>query len=329
MNPTFNKDLEVLSRDLSSIHIAVLGDIMIDRYITGSAFRISPEAPVPVVLQKQLFDKPGGASNVAANLKSMGCKVSLIGLTGQDENAFLIKKLLEHSGCDSTILIEDPSRPTTVKTRVMADGHQITRIDVESEEPLSSIYQNEALRCLESLFAQNKPEVLILQDYNKGFLHSGWISKILDLARIFDVRIAVDPKKKNFFEYNCVDLFKPNLKEALQQYPGNFKGLDQLPELSEYLMDRLQCKTLMITLASEGIWVQTGETGKIYPTKARKITDVSGAGDTVISLAAICKACTLSDEFMAISCNEAGGQVCEKIGVALVDKALLLQHLKS
>ncbi|MBK9109035.1 MAG: hypothetical protein IPM92_11895 [Saprospiraceae bacterium] len=225
------KEIEILKQDLSSLHIAVIGDVMIDRYINGTAHRISPEAPVPIILQKQIFDKPGGASNVAANLKSMGCKVSLIGLAGKDENAAILEKLLQNSACDWIYLLTDPGRPTTLKTRVMAEGHQITRIDVESEEPVSSSIQGQALLKLEELFTADKPEVLILQDYNKGLLHQEWIGKILHLAKKYGVKTAVDPKKKNFFEFHLVDLFKPNLKEAVQQYPYPFKGLNQLPEL--------------------------------------------------------------------------------------------------
>lgn len=329
MAPSLKKEIESLKQDLSSLHIAVVGDVMIDRYIRGTAHRISPEAPVPVVLQKEVYNKPGGASNVAANLKSMGCRVSLMGLAGSDENANILEKLLQDSACDWVFMIIDPDRPTTVKTRIIADGYQITRIDVESEDPLPVRLQKIALSKLEELFTNDKPEVLILQDYNKGFFHKEWIGQILHLAKKYGIKTAVDPKKKNFFEFRLVDLFKPNLKEALQQYPLPFKGLDQLQDLSNYLRSKLSCKSLMITLASAGIWIQTGDQGKIYPAKTRKISDVSGAGDTVISLAAICMAQSLSEEFMGRSCNEAGGQVCEKSGVFPVDKALLLQQLES
>ena len=306
----------------------VLGDVMIDRYIVGTAHRISPEAPVPVVRWRETVDKPGGASNVAANLKSMGCKTSLLGLTGDDQEASQLEEILKFKSCDLIELVRDPSRPTSVKTRVMSDAYQITRIDKESEEKIGSDTQRRFLEKMEGIFKEDRPQVLILQDYNKGLLHHGWISHIVKLAKSYDVQIAVDPKKHHFFDYQMVDLFKPNLREALHYYPEEYRQTSDLLNLSSYLKSKLHCDRLMITLAAEGIWMSGIEQNRIFPTGKRKVVDVSGAGDTVISLAAICMAQALSEEFMAVCCNEAGGQVCEHPGVVPVDKNMLLKQLE-
>jgi len=324
------EELEVLSEDLGKLHIAVLGDVMVDHYITGQATRISPEAPVPVIQCSRTYDMPGGASNVAANLKAMGCRVSLFGLTGNDSMAATLGELLQHAHCDFLFLVADTGRPTTVKTRVLADGYQVTRIDWESIEKVGRSIQNKVLHQLEALFRNDRPEVLILQDYDKGFLHAAWIGRILRLCQQYGIRVAVDPKERSFFSYRGVDLFKPNLREASLQYPGKYRGPADLANLDAYLRRRIGCDALMITLAAGGIWLGDRNTpGKVFKTAARKVADVSGAGDTVISLAAICMARTLSLEFMAICCNEAGGQVCEKAGVLAVDRSLLLEKLES
>ncbi len=325
---SLKEDLQQLKGSLNSVHIMVLGDVMIDRYIVGTAHRISPEAPVPVVRWRETLDKPGGASNVAANLKAMGCKTSLLGLTGEDEEAKVLEALLMATACDRMELIRDSSRPTSVKTRIMSDTYQIARIDKESESKISQDIQQSFLRKMEQIFREDRPQVIILQDYNKGLLHQGWISQVIKLAKSYGVQIAVDPKKHHFFEYQLVDLFKPNLREALHFYPEEYKQNVDLLDLSNYLKSKLHCSRLMITLAAEGIWISGEEQNRIFPTAKRKVIDVSGAGDTVISLAAICMAQALSEEFMALCCNEAGGQVCEQAGVVPVDKNMLLKQLE-
>jgi rfaE bifunctional protein kinase chain/domain len=325
---TFEEELNILKGDLSHIHIMVLGDVMIDRYTMGTTSRISPEAPVPVILWKKTEDRLGGASNVAANLKSMGCRVSLMGLCGNDPDADILEKLLYEIGCDEVILLRDSNRPTTVKTRIVAELHQIARIDHESDDEIPESIIEKGLEILKNSFAKNKIDVLILQDYNKGLLHSGWIDKILQTTREHGVKVAVDPKRNHFFEYKNVDLFKPNLKEALQIMDMPFKNLSDLPLISKSLKEKIQCHKLMITLASDGIWIESEGTGRQFLTRPRRVADVSGAGDTVIALAAICMACALSDVFMANCCNAGGGQVCEKFGILPVKKAELIDELQ-
>ncbi|MFZ1254730.1 MAG: bifunctional ADP-heptose synthase [Saprospiraceae bacterium] len=322
------EELQILKQDLRDLHILVIGDIMLDRYILGSATRISPEAPVPVVLWKETEDKLGGASNVVSNLKSMGCTASLMGICGNDPEGKTLENLLKEIACDHLYLIVDPDRPTTLKTRIIADQHQIVRVDHESEQEISKAIQDECLQTLKQIFTLKKVDVLILQDYNKGFLHAGWIPKIIELARLNGVKIAVDPKKNNFFEFKGVQLFKPNLKEAIQATEWSPKHPTDLEHLSKLLKSKLLCDRVMITLAAEGIWIDSKAGKKKYPTNPRKVADVSGAGDTVISLAAICLAYSLSDEFMAYCCNTGGGQVCERSGVVPVVKSALIKELE-
>lgn len=324
----FNKQLDILGGDLSGLHIMVLGDVMIDRYMIGQVNRISPEAPVPVLDWKKTIDKPGGASNVVANLKAMGCRVTLLGLTGQDPEADLMQDLLEQTACDHIYLVRDSARPTSLKTRIMTEGHQITRVDKESTKKINQELQSQFLKILRDQFESDPPKVLILQDYNKGLLHKEWIAAILDLCTLYKIKSAVDPKRYNFFEFRKVSLFKPNLKEAREACNESSDGLEMLEFISNSISDQLNCENLMITLAAEGIWIADLTGGRIFPTTPRKVADVSGAGDTVISLAAICLACSLTSEFMAYCCNEGGGQVCEKIGVVPVDKTLLIRKLE-
>lgn len=322
------REIELLKQNLSELHIMVIGDLMLDRYMLGTAYRISPEAPVPVVNLKKTEDKLGGATNVVANLKSMGCTTSIMGICGTDAEGKTIRNLLESIDCDHLYILDDPDRPTTLKTRVIADQNHIVRVDRESDTEISKAIQDDCLQQLKEIFTKSKVDVLILQDYNKGFLHSGWISKIIELARLNGIKIAVDPKKNNFFEYKGVQLFKPNLKEAIQATEWSPKHPTDLEHLSKFLKNKLLCDRIMITLASEGIWIDSKSAHVRYPTRSRKISDVSGAGDTVISLAAICLAYSLSDEFMAFCCNTGGGLVCERPGVVPISKESLIAELE-
>ncbi len=325
----FQEELDILKQDLSHIHILVIGDVMIDRYVVGTASRISPEAPVPVILWKRTEDKLGGASNVVANLKSMGVKVSLVGLTGKDSDAILLKSLLTKIGCDQIELVMDSSRPTTIKKRIVVELHQIARIDYEDITEIQEEIQIECLQRIERILIESNVDVIILQDYNKGFLHKAWIGKILELASRYKVKTAVDPKKSHFFDFKGVDLFKPNLKEALQMIDSENKELNQVGDLATYIKNKIACNKIMITLASEGLWMTTDQVHQRFETRPRKVADVSGAGDTVISLAAICMACSLSDVFIASCCNAGGGQVCEKFGVVPVIKDELIRELEA
>ncbi len=324
----FESEIAQLKKDHSDLHIMVIGDIMIDRYIRGTATRISPEAPVPVVHWKETEDKLGGASNVVANLRAMGCKTSLMGICGEDSDGIILDRLLQNINCEQVYLFKDHKRPTTVKTRIVADQHQIVRVDQESEMEIGKDLQETCLQTLYSIFKNQDVKVLILQDYNKGFLHKEWISKIIELARLHGIKIVVDPKKNHFFEYKGVFLFKPNLKEALHATEWVSKHPEDLPHLSKYLKTKLLCDKIMITLAADGIWIEGKNKGIHYKTKPRKVADVSGAGDTVISLAAICVAYSFSDEFMAVCCNSGGGQVCERSGVVPVRKDELIKELE-
>lgn len=324
----FEIEIGQMQKDHKDLHILVLGDIMIDRYMRGQATRISPEAPVPVVLWKETENKLGGASNVVANLKSMGCKTSLMGLCGEDADGIILEGLLKKIGCDQLYIVKDPKRPTTVKTRIVADQHQIVRVDQETEAEIGKDIQEHCLQSLYSILKNQDVKVLILQDYNKGFLNKDWIPRIIEMARLQGVKVVVDPKKNHFFDYKGVHLFKPNLREAVQATEWVSKHHDDLPHLSKFLKNKLLCDKVMITLAADGIWIEGKNKGQIYKTRPRKVADVSGAGDTVISLAAICAAYSLSDEFMAFCCNIGGGQVCERSGVIPVRKDELLKELE-
>ncbi len=327
MSKDLRTEIRQFTERLAGLHIAVLGDLILDRYVKGKVSRISPEAPVPIVQQKSLALHLGGAANVMANLVAMGAGCSLIGIVGKDESGVAIANLIGQSALRSAIILEDATKPTTVKTRIIAGGHHLLRIDEESEQDISSDVQQQLIEKLGRFFKEDPPDILIIEDYNKGLLTPHVIAEVLGLCDRLDIPVAVDPKRKNFFLYQQVDLFKPNLKEAQEALGIAHMDNVDIQTIGDKLFQHISCRTLMVTMAAEGIYLKDAVHWEIFPTKVRNVADVSGAGDTVISLAAICRALSLSHRAMALICNTAGGIVCEMPGVVPVDKVRLLNEL--
>jgi len=309
--------------------VLIVGDVMIDRYLRGSVSRISPEAPVPVVLHKQTEDRLGGAANVALNVQALGSRPILCSVVGEDADGLqLIEKILPESGMDVQGLIRSKERRTTVKTRVLGNHQQMLRIDSEDTHDLSTNEADQLFSKVKELLNKYPVKVIILQDYNKGVLTESVIHAILKEAKQRGIFTAVDPKKANFFAYKGVNLFKPNLKEVRESAPFSITTEeDSLQQASDFIRKKLNNQYTMLTLSEKGLFLDGGLGGKRYSTTPRNIADVSGAGDTVISIAAMGLAAGLDPETVALLSNLAGGQVCELPGVVPVNRILLEKEL--
>ncbi|MBL7828776.1 MAG: carbohydrate kinase [Saprospiraceae bacterium] len=320
--------VEILEK-IENQHVIIVGDVMIDRYLTGVVNRISPEAPVPVVLHKSTHDRLGGAANVALNVQSLGGVPLLCGTVGADaDGASFLESLMPKHQLDGSGLLTSKHRKTTVKTRVLGNNQQMLRIDSEDTHDLNEQEAVEMLHRVESLLKKHPVKTMILQDYNKGVLTAHTIQNLIELARKYQVFTAVDPKKHNFFAYEGVDLFKPNLKEIRESAPFEVPAnLESLEKAAIFLQEKLKNKYTMLTLSEKGLFLKGDSAGRLYPTQPRNVADVSGAGDTVISIASMALSAGLDLDTTAQLSNLAGGQVCESPGVVPVDKQLLLMEL--
>ena len=308
--------------------VMVVGDVMLDRYVTGKANRISPEAPVPILEFEREENRLCGAANVALNLLALGASPILCGLVGFDLEGDIFQELMDAEGLDCKGIVASPDRCTTVKTRIVAGKQQLLRLDKENTFELNS---NETLRFLENtlvLFATEAITCLILQDYNKGVLTEKVINKMIHEARKRRIPICVDPKSRNFWSYQGVDLFKPNLKEVSDALLTRVRPMKQDLQLAAAaIRAKNKCKTTLITLSEHGVFLDDGQLSEIFPTKPRNVADVCGAGDTVISVASLALVAGLSSQEIALLANLAGGQVVEKNGVVTIDKEQLRREL--
>jgi rfaE bifunctional protein kinase chain/domain len=310
----------------NELNVLIVGDVMIDRYLSGHVDRISPEAPVPIVLQESRENRLGGAANVGLNVSAMGAEVYLCSVVGEDENAKIFFDLLSMRNLPSAGIIKSTDRRTTVKTRVMAGAQQLLRVDQEDSFDLKSKEENDLLERIGAITEKEKIDVIIFQDYNKGVLTTRIIESVIQMAQHHNIPTAVDPKYKNFWAYKGVTMFKPNLREIRNQCDfGIETTLESLDNASFYIKKQLDNQISLITLSEKGLYISNGKKSQIIPTKVRDLADVCGAGDSVISLAALGLALNLDMEMIADLSNQAGGQVCEKNGVVPVDKDQLLE----
>lgn len=318
---TFTTDFFAAFNDLN---IMIVGDVMIDRYLTGAVTRISPEAPVPVVHLTESQDRLGGAANVALNIKALGATPYLCSVIGADENGQVFDRILpDHQLTDRGIL-RSQERQTTVKTRVISSHQHLLRVDREDTHDLSSTDEQAYLERIREILDSKEIHLILFQDYNKGVLTYRIIREIILESIKRDIPTVVDPKFKNFWAYKHVSLFKPNLREIQQQLPFEIKAeMGDLRKASDYIKTQLGNQHTFITLSEQGLFFDSSGKTAIIPTQARQIADVCGAGDTVISIVALGLAASLEMPLIANLSNLAGGQVCEKVGVVPVDKAQL------
>ena len=314
-------NVNALFESFKNKKVLVVGDVMLDRYMIGNVSRISPEAPVPIIELNKEEDRLGGAANVALNIVALGAKVVLGSLIGDDNYGKTIKSLCSQSGIDESAIVVSSSRPTTVKTRVIGNKQQLLRIDSEKNDYLSIEEENQFINHLESIIS-SEFAAIIFEDYNKGLLTENIIRSLIYISKKHDILTTVDPKKHNFFSYQNVTLFKPNLKELREglntqiNFPEDKTSFEKAIEM---LHQRLANQFTFITLSEYGVAISDHNLTNYFPAHIRNISDVSGAGDTVIAVATLCLASGCSMNEIAQISNLAGGLVCEKPGVVSID----------
>ncbi len=307
--------------NFSNLNVLVIGDVMVDFYLFGEVNRISPEAPVPVVEIQKKESRPGGAANVAMNLLELGAKPVLLTMVGKDLTGNMLVKMLRDYGVRTNHVLQHKSRLTALKTRVFDEDKQVVRFDEEEIEDVETAQENLLIKEFKKIIANEKIDAIILQDYNKGVLTKYFIKQILLLATKNNIPVCVDPKERNFLEYQAIDLFKPNLREFSEAigYRINPKSLDSLRSGAEELRRKNRFKNLMVTLGANGIFCFTRDGQSfIVPAKSIKAADVSGAGDTVISIATLAFIQKMGLKEIAQLANKGAAAVCKKIGVAPV-----------
>ncbi len=323
-------DLEKLFSDFTQLKVAVVGDVMLDTYWWGKVDRISPEAPVPVVAVSKKEQRIGGAGNVALNAHSLGAHVSMISVLGKDEDGEQVTKLLQQNNINTKYLVHSEHRITTNKIRIISRNQHMMRLDAELTGDMMKEDEDKLLYAFENFVAAENPDVVILEDYNKGVLTENVINKIIALCKKHNILSAVDPKRKNFFAYNGIDIFKPNLKEVKDglNILREASDLNFLKDMHLLLQDKLKHQVSLITLSEKGVFYQHDNNAAIIPTHIRSIADVSGAGDTVIAVASLVFAATRDAKLMADIANIAGGLVCEEVGTVAIDKEKLLRECR-
>ena len=316
----------------------VVGDVMIDSYTKGVVERMSPEAPVPILNAKEHFKRLGGAANVALNLKSLGAHPILCSIIGDDDAGKNLIKLMQEQDLDVSGLVSSNRRKTTVKHRILDGNKQLVRIDEEDTFELNEMEYVILSQVFKQTLERNHVDVIVLQDYNKGVLTENLINRIIAAANEKGIPVVVDPKKKNFFAYHDVTLFKPNVKELREGLGVKAETPEELKQAMLVLQQKLHCQQLMVTLSEQGLMMLSTDSNEEaqdqpcqrfhhIPAIPRNIVDVSGAGDTVLSVAALSVARKLDPIIIATLSNIAGGLVCEEAGVVPINTKKLMEEV--
>lgn len=313
------------------MRVLVIGDSMADVYLWGNAERISPEAPIPVVSVTKRETRLGGAANVSLNLHSLGATPVLFTVTGDDYMGRKFITMIEQQSLPSVGIFVDPGRITTVKSRIISKGQHIARVDEETDEPVHPNIEQKLIDGITRELESNRIDVIIFVDYDKGVITPSLFNAVRELAAVKNIPVAADPKKRNFSCYHDIDLFKPNFREFREGTGASFvKGdMESLRRAANALKEKQNFTLIFITLSELGVFISNGIQEQYFPAVERHIADVSGAGDTVISVAALAMAAGLPSDVMAMMANLAGGMVCELPGVVPVDKNRLLRAMKS
>lgn len=309
-------------------NVLIVGDVMVDAYIRGSVSRVSPEAPVPIVNLEDRENRLGGAANVALNIASLGATPIICAVVGSDQEGDLLKELLQESNLDTSGIIHDVDRQTTVKTRIISDQQQLLRVDQEDTHYLKDAVAESFVNNISRIIGSRHIDAIIFEDYNKGVLSEKVISAIIEIAKEHNIVTTVDPKKENFFAYKNVSLFKPNLKELREGLNVNCdpRNKEEFVKVVNILQEKIACERAMITLSEHGVFIMDNDSHYFIPAHFRNITDVSGAGDTVISVATLALAVGLPTKLIAEIANLAGGLVCEQVGVVSIGRSELLDE---
>jgi D-glycero-beta-D-manno-heptose-7-phosphate kinase len=318
-----------LFKSFNQLNVLIIGDVMIDSYLWGKVSRISPEAPVPIVSVQKKERRLGGAANVALNIQALGANPILCSVVGVDFEGQAFMDLLKTQKLSQKGILKSRDRITTVKTRVIGNNSQLLRVDEEVESDITPSETQQLLTLISYIISHDKIDVILFEDYNKGLINPKLISKVVELAKSKGIPTCVDPKKKNFNSYKGVSLFKPNLKELREGIKMDVSG-DNLRELQRVVSSfrvKQKIETVLVTLAEKGVITNSRKVKEHLSAHIRSIADVSGAGDTVISVAALCRALDCDEVLTAAIANLSGGLVCEQIGVVPIDKELLLEEV--
>lgn len=311
-----------LFKVFSGKKVLVLGDVMIDAYLQGRVTRISPEAPVPIVDICERYYRLGGAANVALNIQSLSATPILCSVIGNDEKGRIFGRLMAEKQLDTSALITSESRRTTIKYRVVGNRLQMLRIDEEDRHPLNETEETEYLSVINKIIDNQEIDAIIFEDYDKGVLTKNVIRTVVNWANERNLIVTVDPKKRNFHHYQGVTLFKPNLKELWEGVEVSLKDYseEEIHKVMKAFAIENSINLVFTTLSERGVALYDRCNDRFYtqPAYLRKISDVSGAGDTVISVATLCLTAGLSEVQMAQISNLSGGIVCEHSGVVPV-----------
>lgn len=315
-------DIQSLFTSFTTTKIGVVGDIMLDTYWWGVVDRISPEAPVPIVSLQRKETRVGGAANVALNLRALGAPTTLFSVIGKDAEGIELASLLNKEGINTSYIHESETRVTTNKVRIMGRNQQMMRLDHEHTNDITAEQEAALLAGFYKYVETEKPSLIILEDYNKGVLTPNIITSVIDYCNEKGIPTAVDPKQKNFLAYKNCTLFKPNLKEVKEGLKITIGDItvQNMNKVHTALNESLQNAISFITLSEHGVYFSDGEAQKLIPTHIRNISDVSGAGDTVIAVASLVYASSKNMLLAAEISNIAGGMVCELVGTAPINK---------
>jgi rfaE bifunctional protein kinase chain/domain len=328
MKPNVSRaELKKIITGMAGRTIMVIGDIMLDEYLWGEVRRISPEAPVPVLEVEASSDRLGGAANVVQNLASLGVSTRLVSICGSDSRGKEIKRMLTDIGCNTDGLLLSSTRPTTVKTRIMAKQQQIVRVDREISRDLSETELKKIIPAFEKSLAG--VDAVIISDYNKGLICAGFIKHVLATCRSKGIFVAIDPKSRHFDLYQGIDVITPNLKETLDALglPQGHYTHEEIIALGWRLVEQLSLRYLLLTLSEKGLAIYDGRQHNVVhlPTMARKVFDVTGAGDTVISVFTAAFVAGAAPAVAASIANHAAGCTVAELGTASVDAPTLMR----
>ena len=321
-------DLKELFSAFSNTKVAIVGDVMLDTYWWGNVERISPEAPVPVVVLDQRELRMGGAGNVALNTASLGASTVVFSVIGNDDDGRSLLNLLQKHNIDCSHVVKSNDRITTNKTRVISRNQHMLRLDAEMTKDINKEEQDQLIGRFTNFINSEKPAVVIFEDYNKGVLTESGIEQMMQVCIENNIVTTVDPKRKNFFSFKGATIFKPNLKEVKDGLNVLLDDVNEtfLNDIHGQLKNVLQHSISLITLSEKGVFYKHDQLSKIIPTHVRSIADVSGAGDTVIAVASLVFAATKDIDFAASMANIAGGLVCEEVGTVAINREKLFNE---
>jgi rfaE bifunctional protein kinase chain/domain len=312
----------------ASQNVLVIGDAMIDEYLFGQINRISPEAPVPVVNFERREYRLGGAANVALNVQALGANPILCAVIGNDDRSNLFSMLLSNNRISADGILGSSTRITTTKTRIIAGTQHVLRIDEETSKPLHAALENNFIEYIKKITEHQKIDAIIFEDYDKGCITTAVIEQIAALAYARNIPVLADPKRRNFDRYHGITLFKPNFKEFCQGIQANIdkNSYDEIFAAAKAFQQKMNIRYMLVSLSERGALLSDGSRYAAVPARVRNIVDVSGAGDTLISTAALCMAAGAAMDDIVSIANLAGGCVCEQVGVAPINKKTLLEE---